>query len=112
MAETDADRKARLEALTGYVLILYPGVFGADTEITLGPDVLDYAGNAMNQDGDTINGEPEDLFTGTRDRLRDRIRAGHPLRHVAVADDRVHHVGICRRHPHDAAFGQRDECAG
>lgn len=31
--------KARLDALTGYVLVLYPGVFDTDTELTLGADL-------------------------------------------------------------------------
>ncbi|WP_372897006.1 CARDB domain-containing protein, partial [Stieleria sp.] len=36
--------------------------------ITIGPDVLDFVGNVMNQDKDQINGEPiEDQFTGTFD---------------------------------------------
>ncbi|MEO1527560.1 MAG: CARDB domain-containing protein, partial [Planctomycetota bacterium] len=36
--------------------------------ITIGPDVLDFVGNPMNQDGDTVNGEStEDQFTGTFD---------------------------------------------
>lgn len=34
-----APHKARLEALSGYVLILYPGVFEEETAITLGPDL-------------------------------------------------------------------------
>jgi hypothetical protein len=39
-AEELAAHKARLEALSGFVLILYPGVFGStETEITLGPDL-------------------------------------------------------------------------
>jgi hypothetical protein len=38
-ADELAPHKTRLEALTGLVLILYPGVFEGDTEITLGPDL-------------------------------------------------------------------------
>lgn len=38
-ADELTEHKARLEALTGFVLILYPGVFDADTEISLGPDL-------------------------------------------------------------------------
>ena len=34
--------------------------------VVIGPDVLDFVGNPMNQDGDVINGEPlEDQFVGT-----------------------------------------------
>ncbi|MEL6109225.1 MAG: CARDB domain-containing protein, partial [Planctomycetota bacterium] len=36
--------------------------------VTVGPEVLDFVGNPMNQDGDTSNGEvPEDQFTATFD---------------------------------------------
>lgn len=30
--------------------------------LSVGPDIADFAGNLMNQDGDTTNGEPEDAF--------------------------------------------------
>jgi hypothetical protein len=33
--------------------------------ISIGPDILDVAGNPMDQDGDGANGEPEDRFDGT-----------------------------------------------
>ena len=33
--------------------------------IRVGPDVLDESGNAMNEDGDASNGEPEDAYQGT-----------------------------------------------
>jgi len=39
-------------------------------DVTIGPQVLDYASNPMNQDGDNINGEPaEDVFQGQVDVL-------------------------------------------
>lgn len=33
--------------------------------LTFGPNVLDFTGNPMNQDGDATNGEPEDAYTAT-----------------------------------------------
>ncbi len=48
-AEELTAHKARLEALSGFVLILYPGVFETDTEFTLGPDLTMIA---------TLNQEP------------------------------------------------------
>ena len=33
--------------------------------LTVGPNINDFAGNPMNQDGDAANGEPEDAFTIT-----------------------------------------------
>jgi hypothetical protein len=32
--------------------------------LQVGPDIYDYAGNALNQDQDSINGESEDIYTG------------------------------------------------
>ena len=32
--------------------------------MTIGPNVADYVGNLMNQNGDNVNGSPDDRFTG------------------------------------------------
>jgi hypothetical protein len=33
--------------------------------VTLGPDIRDYVGNAMNQDDDQVNGEESDSYTAS-----------------------------------------------
>lgn len=40
-------------------------IAGGVYTVKVGPNVLDLAGNAMNQNGNDINGEPDDAFTGT-----------------------------------------------
>lgn len=47
-AEELSQHKTRLDALSGFVLILYPGVFDTDTEIAVGADLTLIA--ALNQE--------------------------------------------------------------
>jgi fibronectin type 3 domain-containing protein len=49
-----------------YEIVFAPQSTGGEYSVTIGPDVLDEAGNLMDQDGDGTEGEPiEDRFTAT-----------------------------------------------
>src|SRR5262249_2249398 len=51
---------------TQFTIYFYPNPAALGTyTMVLGPHIKDLAGNEMNQDGDTINGEPEDAYTAT-----------------------------------------------
>ena len=64
-----------------YRIRLEPSQFVDGThDLTIGPDVLDFVGNPMNQDGDGLNGEPiEDVFTGQVDVFLPDLAVDPPL---------------------------------
>jgi len=52
---------------TEFELSFSPQDVRGSYRLTVGPDITDVAGNAMDQDNDGSNGEPSDAYTGTVD---------------------------------------------
>ena len=62
------------DGLTFTLNFATPQALAGQYNVTIGPDVLDTAGNPMNQDGDPINGE-----TNGQDDYNDTFQIGPPV---------------------------------